>query len=55
MADDDWMAFLSKKADELRGFALQWPELANELRRMAEDCEELAAELVKNGRRGARA
>ena len=49
------MAFLLRKADELRGFALQWPELANELRRMAEECDELASELVKNRWRGARA
>ncbi|MBV9018389.1 MAG: hypothetical protein JO058_22285 [Alphaproteobacteria bacterium] len=49
------MAFLLTKADEFRRLSLQWPELANELRRMADECEELAAELSEDRRRGARA
>jgi hypothetical protein len=41
----DTEAFLSQKAEEIRAFAAANPELAHELRRMAEECEELAAQL----------
>lgn len=54
-AMDDPVAFLLKKAEEFRALASRAPELANELRRLAEECEGAAAELREDRRRGARA
>ena len=49
----DPIAFLLAKAEELRDLAAQLPELANELRRMAEGCEAGAEELEQDRPRGA--
>ena len=50
------MSFLAEKVEQFRLAALHWPELANELRRMADECEEVIAEAREDHRRrGARA
>jgi len=49
---DSPSTFLLEKAEEFRELASQNPELHNELRRMAEDCEEEAARLNQERRRG---
>lgn len=49
----DPIAFLMAKAEELRDLANLMPEVANELRRMAEDCEDRAEELMQDRRRRA--
>jgi hypothetical protein len=54
MAHHDPTAFLAEKADAFRVFASQWPDLASELRQMAEECEQVAAELPRDRRRSAR-
>jgi hypothetical protein len=51
----DPAAFLLAKAEEMRHLANQSPDLANALRRMAEECERQAEELRQDRRRGARA
>jgi len=51
---DHLASFLLAKAPEMRDFANQMPELASELRRMAEDCEIVAEQLRQDRRRGAR-
>jgi hypothetical protein len=49
---DNPSTFLLEKAEEFRELASQRPELQNELRRMAEDCEEEAVRLSQERRRG---
>ena len=52
----DPAAFLLQKAEEIRALAAIAPELANDLRRMAEECrEQAAAQLRQDRRRDARA
>jgi hypothetical protein len=51
---DDPVAFLLNKAEQCRTLALKTPELASELRRIAEDCEKAAEELRQDRRSGAR-
>jgi hypothetical protein len=45
--------FLLQKAAEIRALASIAPELANDLRRMAEECRQAATELTGDRRRGA--
>lgn len=49
--------FLSQKAEEIRALASIAPELAHELRRLAQECEQAASPLrqEQERRRGARA
>jgi predicted phage gp36 major capsid-like protein len=49
---DSLRTFLLAKAEEFRELASERPELQNELRRMAEECEEEAARLSQERRRG---
>jgi|GraSoiStandDraft_57_1057295.scaffolds.fasta_scaffold1012498_2 HAMP domain-containing protein len=51
----DPAAFLLAKAQEMRDLADESPDLANALRRMAEECERQADELRQDRRRDARA
>lgn len=52
---DDSVTFLLVKAEEFRALASRSPDLASELRRMADECERAAVELREDRRRGARA
>jgi hypothetical protein len=45
--------FLSRKAEEIRALASIAPELASDLRRMAEECRQAATQLAGDRRRGA--
>ena len=47
--------FLLQKAEEIRALASIAPELASDLRRMAEECRQAATELRQDRRRDARA
>ena len=49
----DSRTFLLRKAEEFREVASQVPELQNELRRIAEECEEEADRLSQERRRDA--
>ena len=49
---DNPSTFLLEKAAEFRELASQRPELQNELRRMAEACEEEAVRRAQERRRG---
>jgi hypothetical protein len=51
----DQVAFLLAKTEELRNLASQEPEVASDLRRMAEECEQRAEELRQDRPRGAAA
>ena len=51
----DQIAFLLAKAEELRDLASREPEVADDLRRIAEECEERAEELRQDRPRGTRA
>ena len=46
---------LLQKAEEIRALASIAPELASDLRRMAEECRQAATELRQDRRRDARA
>jgi hypothetical protein len=45
----DPIKFLLTKADELRALSNWWPDIANDLRRMADECEDEIARLREDG------
>jgi hypothetical protein len=47
--------FLLQKVEEIRALSSIAPELASDLRRMAEECAEAATQLTRERRRDARA